>query len=276
MARTVKDAALLLGALVGIDERDSATTASNGKSLNDYTSFLVENGLQKKRIGVEKSFLKVHEGVDALLAKALDQMKQAGAEIIEVDLLSKIKEVNDAEFDVLKYEFKDGLNRYLATAHAKAKSLADVIRFNQENERVAMPFFKQDILEASEALKGLDSKEYKDALKKLLAVTKSAIDNVFKEFSLDTICGPANGPSWCTDLVNGDFFTGYGMYSPAAIVGYPSITIPMGTLFELPLGICFIGKAFGEGELLTIGYGYEQLSKNRKPPRFLPSVDMIK
>jgi amidase len=272
MARTLKDAAILLGALTAVDETDRASAASTGKGLKDYTQFLNPEGLKGKRIGVEKSFLKVHEGVDALLAKALEQMKKAGAEIIEVDLISKAREAEGSEFEVLKYEFKAGLNRYLSQANAKVKSLDDVIRFNKENETRAMPFFKQEILEASQALAGLDSKEYKKALTKLLTTTRGAIDDLFKRHSLDAICGPANGPSWCIDMINGDFFTGYGMYSPAAIAGYPSVTLPMGTVFGLPIGISFIARAFGESELIAIAYSYEQVSKNRVTPRFLKTA----
>jgi amidase len=273
MTRTVKDAAILLGALTGIDERDPATASSKGKSQTDYTSFLKADGLKGKRIGIEKSYLKVHEGVDAILSKALDQMKNAGAEVIEVDLLGKTREAGGSEYMVLKYEFKDGVNKYLAGANAKVKSLEDVIKFNRDNEPKAMPYFKQEILEASQALGGLDSKEYTEALTKLLTVTRGALDNVFKENKLDALCGPANGPSWCTDLVNGDYSTGYGAYSPAAIAGYPSITVPMGMVFELPIGLAFIGKAFGEGELISIAYAYEQVSKNRIAPKFLKTIN---
>ena len=272
MARTVKDAAILLGALAGVDEGDEATAKSTGKAQKDYTQFLNAKALTGKRIGVEKTFLKVHEGVDALLATALKQMKDAGAEIVEVDLITKTRDAGGAEFDVLKYEFKDGLNRYLAQANAKVKSLEDVIRFNKENEPKAMPFFKQEILEASQALEGLDSKGYKESIDKLLRITRGAIDGLFKQHSLNAICGPSNGPSWCIDMINGDFFTGYGTYSPAAIAGYPSITLPMGTLLELPLGITFIGKAFEEPELLAIAYAYEQVSKNRMEPKFLKTT----
>jgi amidase len=275
MARTVKDAAILLGALAGIDEGDEATARSSGKSQKDYTQFLDAKALRGKRIGVEKTFLKVHEGVDGFLSKALKQMKDAGAEIVEVDLITKTREAGGAEFEVLKYEFKDGLNRYLAQANAKVKSLEDVIRFNKENESKVMPFFKQEILESSQALEGLDSKGYKESINKLLTITRGAIDGLFKRHSLDAICGPSNGPSWCTDMINGDFFTGYGTYSPAAIAGYPSITLPMGVLFDLPLGISFIGKPFGEPELLAIAYSYEQLSKNRTKPKFLKTAPAL-
>jgi amidase len=275
MARTVKDAAILLGTLAGIDEGDDATARSTGKSQEDYTQFLDAKALKGKRIGVEKTFLKVHEGVDGFLSKALKQMKDAGAEIVEVDLITKTREAGGAEFEVLKYEFKDGLNRYLAQANAKVKSLEDVIRFNKENESRVMPFFKQEILESSQALEGLDSKGYKESITKLLTITRDAIDGLFRRHSLDAICGPSNGPSWCTDMINGDFFTGYGTYSPAAIAGYPSITLPMGVLFDLPLGISFIGKPFGEPELLAIAYSYEQLSKNRTKPKFLNTAPAL-
>lgn len=272
MARTVRDAAILLGSIAGIDESDQATAASTGKSQKDYTQFLIPEALKGKRIGVEKSFLKVHEGIDALLIKALDQLRTAGAEVVEVELIGKTREARGAGFEVLKYEFKDGLNRYLEKANAKVKSLEDLIRFNKENESRVMPFFKQEILEDSQTLGGLNSKEYKEALRKVWITVRGTLDNFFKQHDLDAICGPANGPAWCTDLINGDFFTGYGTYSPAAIAGYPSITLPMGTVSELPIGISFIGKAFGEGELLSIAYSYEQISKNRVAPKFLKTA----
>lgn len=272
MARTVKDAVLLLGALTGVDPNDSSTAASEGKSNKDYTSFLKADGLKGKRIGIEKQFLKAHEGVDALLSTALDQMRSAGAEVIEVELISKTRSVGREEYTVLKYEFKDGVNKYLAKANATVKSLEDVIRFNKENEPKAMPYFKQEILESSQALGDLDSKEYKEALDKLLTTVRGAIDGIFKEHSLDAICGPANGPSWCTDIINGDHFSGYGTYSPAAIAGYPSITVPMGRVFELPVGLSFIGKPFRESELIEISYAYEQISKNRTAPKFVKTI----
>jgi amidase len=272
MTRTVKDAVLLLGALAGIDPDDKATSASEGKSKQDYTSHLRTDGLKGKRIGVEKQFLKSHESVDSILSKALDQIRNAGAEVIEVELISKTRPVGGEEYKVLKYEFKDGVNKYLSKANAKVKSLEEVIKFNSDNEARAMPYFKQEILESSQALGDLNSKEYKDALDKLLKTVRGAIDGLFKEHKLDAICGPANGPSWCIDMINGDYFTGYGTYSPAAIAGYPSITVPMGQVFELPIGLSFIGKPFGEGELIEVAYAYEQASKNRVAPKFLKTI----
>jgi amidase len=264
MTRTVADAAALLGPLTGEDPSDKTTSA--GRGITDYTAFLDENGLKGKRIGVEKSFLEGHEGVDALLEKAINQMKDAGAVVEIVELKSQVK-VGGAEYELLQYEFKDGLNKYLSKANGTVKSLKDLIEFNKTNESTVMPYFKQDILESSEKKAGLDSKEYTDALAKVNEV-KAIIDKVLKENNLDAICGPANGPTWCTDLINGDSFTGYGMYSAAAMAGYPSITVPMGQVFGLPIGLTFIGTAFAESNLISIAYAYEKKSGNRVRPIF--------
>lgn len=272
MARTVRDAAIFLGACVGVDERDSITKSSEGKFFTDYTQFLKTDGLKGKKIGVEKSYLKGHEGIDSLLAKAIEQMKTAGAEIVEVDFLEKTKGLWGDEYQVLLYEFKDGVNKYLATANAKVKTVADVIAFNKQNEAKAMPYFKQDILEEADAKGDLTSKEYTDALKNILTKTRDAINNTMTELKLDAICGPTYGPTWCIDWVNGDYGTGYGFSSPAAIAGYPHITVPMGQVMNLPIGISFFGRAYDEGRLLAIAYAYEQVSKNRKAPEFLKTV----
>ncbi|HEY0655385.1 MAG TPA: amidase [Chryseosolibacter sp.] len=272
MTRTVKDAAILLGALCGVDPADSYTTASDGKFHKDYTKFLEAEGLKGKRIGVEKSFLKVHEGVDALLQDALTTLRQQGAEIVEVDFREKVKGISKDEYSVLQFQFKDGVNKYLANANAKVKSLAEVIKFNQEHEKEAMPFFKQEILVGSEEKGSLDSKEYTEAVTRMQEAARKGIDEMLKEYNLDTIIGPTNGPSWCTDLVNGDAFTGYGMYSTAAVAGYPHITVPMGMVLGLPIGLTFIASEFQEGKLLTLGYAYEQASKKRQAPQFTPSL----
>jgi amidase len=273
MARTVADAATLLGCCIGVDPKDPASAASNGKAVVDYTPFLNPEGLKGKRIGVEKKFLKVHESIDGLLQKALDQMRSQGAEVVEVEMVNNAR--SSKAYDLLKFEFKDGVNRYLAGANARVKSLREVIEFNSKNEAKAMPYFKQDILEASEAMAGLDSKEYLEAKAEVQSKARQAIDTVLAENKLDAVCGPANGPSWCTDLINGDSFTGYGFYSPAAIAGYPSIVVPMGFVEELPIGLAFIGAAYAEGPLISIAYAYEQASRNRRPPRFLPSLDPV-
>ena len=269
MARTVRDAAILLGALTGVDVDDTVTQQSTGKSHSEYTSFLDPNGLKGKRIGVEKSMLKRHEGIDELLQEALETMRVNGATIVEVDLLGKLDGLSPSTFTVLQYEFKDGVNRYLAKASAPVKSLTQVIEFNRMNEAKAMPFFKQDILESSDAKTGLDNKEYRDALQKILTITRGALDSTVKDHQLNAICGPTTGPSWCTDLINGDFFTGYGIYSSASIAGYPHVSVPMGLVFDLPIGISFLGQPYQEPELLSISYAYEQASKKRTAPKFL-------
>ena len=269
MARTVRDAAYLLSACIGIDSNDPVTATSEGKFQHDYSMFLDPNGLMRKRIGIEKSYLKNHEGVDALLAAAIEQIKQAGAEVIEVELLEKMRGLWGDEYKVLCYEFKDGLNKYLSTCNGKVKSLAGVIEFNKQNESTAMPYFKQDILEESEAKGDLTTKEYQDALKNILTKSKEAINKTLSENNLHAIAGPSYGPSWCIDWVNGDYGTGYGFSSPAAIAGYPHITVPMGMISNLPIGLSFFGKAYDETTLLAIAYAYEQKSKNRRPPQFL-------
>jgi len=271
LARTVTDAVITLAALTGIDPADPATEKSKGKSHTDYTPFLELNGLKGKRIGIEKSLLNRHEGIDALLKKALDQMKNNGATIVEVEFINKYEESGRDEFEMMQYEFKDGLNRYMAGSNSKMKSLEDVIEFNKQNEAVMMPYFKQETLENSQAKGGLDSEGYKAAVAKLLKV-KNTLDELLEKNQLDALCGPATGPSWCIDFVNGDFWTGYGAYGPAAVAGYPSVTVPMGSLSGLPIGISFLGRAYDEPGLIKIAYAYEQISKNRFAPTFIATI----
>lgn len=265
MARTVKDAAIVLGVAAYADPADQVTMLSEGRAHRDYTKFLDPGALKGKRIGVEKKSGDMHEGVESLWQKAIEDLKKGGAEIVEVDLRSRAK-IGPAEYDLLKYEFKDGLNKYLSGAAGKVKSLKDVIAFNKENESRMMPFFRQEILESSEAMGDLGSSGYKEALSKVLSV-RTAIDQIIKENELDALCGPSAGPSWCTDLINGDFYTGSGMYSSfAAMAGYPHITIPMGLVHGLPVGLNLVGTAFSEGPLLGLAFGYEQISQNRVSP----------
>jgi amidase len=268
MTRTVRDAAILLGVLTGIDVEDEVTKESEGKTARDYTTFLDANGLKGKRIGIERSFLEGHEGMVGLYKQAIELMKSQGATIIEVNLMEATKDAGSGELDVLKYEFKEGVNRYLSTANAKVKTLADVIAFNKQNESTAMPYFKQEILEQCEAKGGLDNKEYKDALKKTLG-TRKIIDDMMSRDKLDAIAGTSIGLAGLTDLINGDYFTGFYFCPPAAMAGYPHITVPMGTVHGLPAGISFIAGAYQEGKLLSIAYAYEQVSKKRTSPKFL-------
>lgn len=271
MARTVRDAAILLGAMTGIDPADSVTNKSQGKSFTDYTVFLDAQALKGKRIGIEKSFLTGHEGMTGLYKAAIEVLKKQGAVIIEVDLLEATNPLGDAEFTIMQYEFKDGLNRYLATANAKVKSLADVIAFNTGNAAQAMPYFQQEILEQSEVRGSLSDKEYKEALKKTLG-SRQIIDDLMKKNRLDAIAGTSIGFPHCTDLVNGDYWTGFYFCPPAAMAGYPHITVPMGKVHGLPAGLSLMAGAYQEGVILGLAYAYEQASKKREAPKFLVNI----
>ena len=274
MARTVRDAAILLSVLTGVDEEDAVTSESKEKIQKDYTQFLKADGLKGKRIGIEKSFLKGHEGVVALYLQAIDILKNQGATIVEIELLKATKDASAAEFTVLQYEFKDGLNRYLTNANGKVKSLADVIAFNNQNAAKAMPYFKQETLESSEAKGALDSKEYTDALKKTTN-SRKIIDDMMKAHHLDAICGTSIGLACCIDLINGDYDTGFYFCPPAAMAGYPHITVPMGTVHDLPLGLSFVGGAYMEPQLLSVAYAFEQASKKRVAPKFKRSFEEL-
>ena len=267
MARTVKDAAILLSVLTGIDNADAATNESNSKSQKDYTSFLDANGLKGKRIGIEKAFLTGHEGVVGLYKKSIEILKAQGATVVEIELLKETNKLGADELTVLKYEFKDGVNKYLSTANAKVKSLAEVIAFNKQNEVKAMPWFKQEILESCEEKKGLDSKEYTDALARSTS-SKKLIDNLLRQNKLDAICGTSIGYAPLIDLVNGDYDTGFYFCPPAAMAGYPHITVPMGSVHDLPVGLSFFSTAYDEGGILKLAYAYEQASKKRAAPKF--------
>jgi amidase len=271
MARTVRDAAILLGVLAGVDDQDPVTLESKDKARKDYTLFLDPDGLKGKKIGVEKSFLSGgHEGVLALFQEAVALMKAQGATIIEVELQKLLSEAGSVEGLILQYEFKDGLNRYLATAGTPVKTLADVIAFNKQNEKRAMPFFKQETLERSEARPGLDNIEYTEALKKLLT-SRKIIDDLLHQYQLDAITAVSNGLACCIDLITGDYRTGSGFSSPAAMAGYPHITVPMGAVMNLPVGISFVGTAYSEPELIKVAYSYEQATKKRVAPKFIIS-----
>jgi amidase len=265
--KTVRDAALLLGAMAGIDH---VTISSKGKALTDYTPFFKIDGLQGKRIGIEKSFLKKHEGVDSLFKDAIDLMKSKGATLVELEFV-KIKDLGNSEGQLLQYEFKEGLNAYLSKANGKIKSLEELIQFNKDNREKAMPIFSQEILKESQAKGDLKSAKYKEAYDKITGIRKT-IDQLLHEHKLDALCGPATGPSWCIDPVNGDFWTGYGSYGPAAMAGYPSITVPMGLVNEIPIGLSFLGRSYDEPGLISIAYGYEQSSKKRTAPRFIKTI----
>lgn len=271
MARTVRDAAILLGAMAGIDPDDAVTGESEGKSQKDYTVFLKPDSLKGKRIGIEKRSLSGLFFVVDLFKQAIEVLKAQGAEIVEIELLKLTGPVGGAEFTIMQYEFKDGLNRYLSKANAPVKSLEDVIRFNLENAGKVMPWFRQETLENSQKKEGLDNVEYQDALKKTIGVRK-IIDDLMIEQKLDVLVGTSVGLPGCTDLVNGDYGTGFYFCPPAAMAGYPHITVPMGHVQELPVGLSFMASAYKEGVILGMAYAYEQASKKRVPPNFRSSL----
>jgi amidase len=267
MARTVKDAAILLAALTGVDPADPYTLSSKGKA-QDYTKALNVNGLQGKRIGIEKSFLEGNQAVVNTLKEALEVLKAKGATLVEIDLLGELKKAGSAEFTVLLYEFKAGLNQHLSQANAKVKSLADVIAFNKQHADKAMPYFQQETLELAQQKGDLNNKEYLDALRLSTTTARNAIDNLLKQHQLDAITGTTNGLAGCIDLANGDYDTGFSFSSPAAMAGYPHITVPMGLVHGLPIGLSFVGTAYNEASLIALAYAYEQASKKRMPPAF--------
>lgn len=274
MARTVADAAVLLGALTGIDPRDPRTQESEGKSYTDYNQFLDPNGLQGKRIGVGRNFFGFHEEVDNLMEAAIQLMKDRGATLIDLEEITPNGQ-GQAGFDVLLYEFKDGVNKYLAGVQSElpVKTLADVIEFNRKNAEVSMPYFKQEILEMAQEKGDLNSKEYREALETILRANRAeGIDKVMDENQLDAIIGPTGGPAWNIDLINGDHFGG-GSSSPAARAGYPNITVPAGYVHGLPVGLSIFGRAYSEPQLLAIAYAYEQASRLRREPGFITSLD---
>jgi amidase len=268
--------------LAGVDEKDPVTRRSAGHSVIDYTKFLDSRGLNGKRIGVEKSYMKGHEGVVALYNNAIATLKGQGATVVEVELMKDINPLGKDEFVVLQYEFKDGLNKYLAAAANAAgangvpaaglpKSLADVIAFNKQHADTAMPYFQQETLESSQAMGGLDSKEYKDALRQSTSA-RGYIDGMMKEHQLDAICSPTNGLACCIDLINGDYDTGFSFSSPAAMAGYPHITVPMGAVHGLPVGFSFIAGPYSEPILLGMAYCFEQATMKRVAPSFVTDV----
>jgi amidase len=268
MGRTVKDVAILLGVMAGTDVANAATKESEGKTYPDYTKFLDANALKGKRIGIDKKPQGDNQYMLALIKKTIELLKQQGAEIIEIEYFDKISKLGDAEFEVMKYEFKDGLNKYLATTNAKVKTLAEVISFNKMNEDKAMPYFKQETLEASDKMGDINEKGYKEALQKSHAGSKQIIDDVTKQNKLDAICGLTMGPACSIDMIYGDRWGDVFLTQPAAASGYPHISVPGGMVYELPVGISFFGPAYSEPVLLSIAYAYEQASKNRVPPKF--------
>ncbi len=270
MARCVRDAALLLGALAGPDPADAVTVSPNNPAkAADYTRLLRPAALKGQKLGVEKSHLASQTPGGELLRRAVADLKAQGATVVEVDVRTPTQPIGDAEFDVLLYEFKDGVNKYLAGTKAPVKNLAEVIAFNKANATKAMPFFQQEILEMAEKTDGLSSEKYKAALRKVVDTARQALDAALKtDGGLAAIVAITTGPAACIDLVNGEYGTGPGYSSAAAMAGYPHLTVPMGNVHGLPIGLSFVGAPYQEAELLALGYAYEQATKHRQAPTF--------
>ncbi len=270
MARCVRDAAVLLGALAGPDPADAITvSANNPAKAADYTRLLRPDALKGQKLGVEKGHLASQTAGGELLRKAVADLKAQGAAVVEVDVRAATQPIGESEFDVLLYEFKDGVNKYLANTKAPMKTLADVIAFNKAHAAQAMPFFQQEILEQAEKTDGLGSEKYKAALRKVVDTSRAALDAALKtDGGLAGIVAITTGPAACIDLVNGEYNTGPGYAGAAAMAGYPHLTLPMGYVHGLPIGISFVGAPYKEAELLALGYAYEQATKHRKVPEF--------
>ncbi|WP_223648546.1 amidase [Hymenobacter psoromatis] len=270
MARCVRDAALMLGAMAGPDPADTITvSAKNPAKAADYTRLLRPDALKGQKLGVEKGHLASQTIGGELLRKAVADLKAQGATVTEVDVHAATQPIGEAEFDVLLYEFKDGLNKYLAGTKAPVKTLAEVIAFNKAHAAQAMPYFQQEILEMAEKTDGLGSEKYKAALRKVVDTSRAALDAALKtDGGLAAILGITTGPAACIDLVNGEYDTGPGYSGAAAMAGYPHLTLPMGYIHGLPVGLSFVGAPYREAELLALGYAYEQATKHRKAPDF--------
>ena len=276
IARTLADAAALLGALAGIDPLDAITGESRARSHADYTRFLNPDGLRGARIGVARKSFGFNDRVDKLMTEALDVLKRLGAILIDPADIPTAGKFDDSEFEVLLYEFKADLNKYLAARgpEQRERTLKDLISFNEKNRDREMPFFGQEIFIRAEAKGPLTDRAYLTALRKNHRLTRAGgIDFVMRKFRLDAMVAPTGGPAWPTDLVNGDHFTG-GFSSAAAVAGYPHVTVPAGFVFGLPVGLSFFGRAYSEPTLIKYAYAFEQATKHRRPPKFLPAANL--
>jgi amidase len=276
MCRNVTDAAVLLGALTGVDSRDDATKASTGKSFADYTKFLDANGLKGARIGVHRKGFGFNDAVDKLMGDCIDIMKKRGAIIIDPADIPTQGKFDDSELEVLLYEFKAGLNSYLASLGpgAPVKSLKEIIDFNEQYRDREMTYSGQDLFIKAQAKGPLTDKAYRAALAKDQRLSrKEGIDFVMQKNKLDALITPTGGPAWTTDWVNGDHFTG-GYSTASAVAGYPHITVPAGYVFGLPVGISFFGRAWSEPTLIKFAYAFEQATKARRAPQFLPTAKL--
>jgi len=275
IARTVTDAAILLSAIAGIDATDRATAAAKGHVESDYTKFLDADGLRGARIGVaRKRFTGYHDPTDEILKTSLDAMRAHGATIIDPADIPTAGKFGDMEFDVLLYEFKADLEAYLRewAPGAPAKTMDALIEWNKAHAKEEMPYFKQEIFEMSAKKGSLTSAGYKKAMRARVLAGPQGIDAVMKAHKLDALVAPTRGPAALTDLVYGDPNQGGSFTSPAAVAGYPHITVPAGFVFGLPVGVSFVGGAWSEPTLIKLAYSFEQATRARRAPTFAASA----
>jgi amidase len=276
MARTVRDAAVLLGVLAGVDPQDAITAASEGHAHADYTLFLDPAGLRDARIGVARNYFDFHDAVESIMNVALDALKLAGATLIDTKGLSVVDESHSAETTVLQYELKADMAAYLARLGpgAPVKTLKDIIEFNDRHAVLEMPYFGQDVFLASEEKGPLTEDAYLEALAKCRRLARTeGIDAVMDKHELHALVAPTLGPACLTDLINGDHWLG-GSTNAAAVSGYPSVTVPAGYVFGLPVGLTFFGRAWSEPTLLKLAYAFEQATNFRQPPQFHPTAEI--
>jgi amidase len=274
MCRTVRDAAIMLGALTGADPADSATAASQGKSFTDYTQFCDPNGLKGARIGVARKYFGFSDPVDALMAQSLDAMKKQGAILVDPADIETLGKFDESELLVFMYELKADLNAYLARLgpNAPVRTLKDIIDFNERNHQKEMPYFGQDLFLKAESKGPLTEKSYLDALEKNHQLARTeGIDATMDKYHLDAIVAPTGGPAWITDLINGDHVAG-GSSNAAAVAGYPNINVTAGFISGLPVGISFFGRAWSEPTLIRMAFSFEQVTKSRQAPPFLATI----
>ena len=276
MARTVEDAAVLLDALAATDARDAATAVPRRRQ-SGYRAALAPGALKGARIGVARaSFFGYSDVTDRIAEAAIADLKAQGAVIVDPANIPNAGKYDASEIEVLLYELKADLDKYLGALapSARVHSLADVIAFNEANRSREMPFFAQELMLRSQKKGPLTEKPYRDALARNRRLSaKEGIDAVMDRFKLDALVAPTGNPAWTTDLVNGDHFTGSSS-TPAAVAGYPSVTVPAGAAFGLPVGLSFIGRAWSDGLLLNLAYAYEQATKHRRPPQFAATADL--
>ena len=276
MARTVADAALLLGGMAGTDPRDAATRSVPARSPRDYTASLDAGALKGARIGVaRKQYFGYSPPADRLIDQAIADMKAQGAVIVDPANIPTASKMDACEIEVLLYEFKEDLNQYLASRgpSAPVKSLQDLIAFNEKEKAREMPFFGQELFLSAQKKGPLTSPSYVTMRARCRSLAREqGIDLVLKQHRLDAIVAPTGSPAWTTDPVNGDHFLGASS-TPAAVAGYPSITVPAGQALGLPVGLSFIGTAWSEPKLIALAYAYEQATKHRRAPAFRPTLD---